>query len=157
MTLNRCLDDLRFRGVSFPLTKVLYLIIGKLLCPISIVSILGSEKGVKLELLYYTRIFRFAGFISAMLLWGKVEKTNKSELWNRLTYRVLIYIFEVGMKTFFLNWEISRSKSQFKKNKKIKNGLIFIFWGWRLIFFGFKTFPPMSLNSCKSRISWISW
>ena len=34
---------------------------------------------------------------------GRVEKTNKSELWNPLTYRVLIYIFEVGMKTFFLN------------------------------------------------------
>ena len=41
-------------------------------------------------------------------------KTNKSELWNRLTYRVLIYIFEVGMKTLFLKWEISRSKSQFE-------------------------------------------
>ena len=43
-----------------------------------------------------TRIFRFAEFI----LCGRVEKTNKSELRNRLTYRVLIYIFEVGMKTF---------------------------------------------------------
>ena len=49
-------------------------------------------------------------------LW--VEKTNKSELRNRLTYRVLIYIFEVRMKTFFPKWEISRSKSQFKKIKK---------------------------------------
>ena len=56
-----------------------------------------------------------------MLLWGRVEKTNKSELWNRLTYRVLIYIFEVGMKTFFFKWEISRSKSQFEKN-----GLFFL-------------------------------
>ena len=44
---------------------------------------------------------------------GRVEKTNKSELWNRLTFRVLIHIFEVGIKTFFLKREISRSKSQF--------------------------------------------
>ena len=33
----------------------------------------------------------------------RAEKTNKSELRNHLTYRVLIYIFEVGMKTFRLN------------------------------------------------------
>ena len=33
---------------------------------------------------------------------GRKEKTNKLELWNRLTCRVLIHIFEVGMKTFFL-------------------------------------------------------
>ena len=75
-----------------------------------------------------TRNSRFAGFIASFR--GRVEKTNKSELRNPLTYRVLIYIFEVGMKTFFLNWEISRSKSQLKKKIKI-NGLIFIFWGWR--------------------------
>ena len=47
---------------------------------------------------FSTRIFRFAEFI----LCGRVEKTNKSEIRNRLTYRVLIHIFEVGMKTFFL-------------------------------------------------------
>ena len=34
-----------------------------------------------------------------------------------------------------------------------KISLIF-FWGWGLIFFCLKTFPPVSLNSCKSRISW---
>ena len=83
-------------------------------------------------------------------LWGRIEKTNKPELWNR-THRVLIHIFEIGMKTFFLRWEISRSKSQFKK---IKNGPILFFWGWRLNFFGFKTFPEMSINFCKSMISW---
>ena len=59
----------------------------------------------------------------------QVEKTNKSELWNRLTYRVLIYIFEVGMKTFFLKWEISRSKSQFDFFFW-KNGLFFEVGGW---------------------------
>ena len=50
-----------------------------------------------------------------------------------MTYRVLIYIFEVGMKTFFLKWEIAMSKSQFEK-KNQENGL-FLFWGWRLNFF----------------------
>ena len=34
-----------------------------------------------------------------------------------------------------------------------KISLIF-FWGWRLIFLALKTFPPMSLNFFKSRISW---
>ena len=81
-----------------------------------------------------TRISRFAGFISTMrmLLWGRVEKTNKSELQNRLTYRVLIYIFEVGMKTFFLKWEILRSKSQFENFFFEKTAF---FWGWKLNFF----------------------
>ena len=53
---------------------------------------------------------------------GRVEKTNKSELRNPLTYRVLIYIFEVGMKTFFFNW----SKSLLKKkyfNESVANAL----------------------------------
>ena len=38
-----------------------------------------------------------------------------------------------------------------RHNQKLKNGLIF-FWGWSLIFLGFKTFPEMSLNFCISRI-----
>ena len=46
---------------------------------------------------------RPAGLNLQFEIWRlKGIKTNKSELWNRLTYRVLIYIFEVGMKTFFL-------------------------------------------------------
>ena len=60
------------------------------------------------------------------LFQGGVEKTNKSELRNRLTYRVLIYIFEVRMKTFFLKWKISRSKSQFE-NFFLKKQPFFIF------------------------------
>jgi hypothetical protein len=43
---------------------------------------------------------------------GRVEKTNKSELWNSLTFRGLIYIFEVGRKTFRLSCQFSKPKSQ---------------------------------------------
>ena len=39
---------------------------------------------------------------------------------------VLIYIFEDGMKTFFLKWESSRSKSQFEK-KYLKKTASFFF------------------------------
>ena len=35
-----------------------------------------------------------------LLLWGRVEKTNKSEPWNRWTYRGLIYIFETKLPIF---------------------------------------------------------
>ena len=79
------------------------------------------------KLLYYTRISRFAGFISTMrtLPRGRVQKTNKSELWNHLTYRVLIYIFEVGMKTFFFSTEKFRGRNP--NLKKIKKVLIIIF------------------------------
>ena len=86
-------------------------------------------------------------------IYDRVEKTNKSELLTRLTYTGLIYILEVGPKTFRLNCQFLRPRSPKNWHQKLKNGLIF-FWGWRLIFFGFKTFPEMSLNFCKSRISW---
>ena len=41
----------------------------------------------------------------------RVEKTNKSELRNPLTYRGLIYIFEAGKKTFRLSCQFLRPKS----------------------------------------------
>ena len=44
-------------------------------------------------------LFGVAAAAKKQPLW--VKKTNKSELQSRLTYRVLIYIFEVRMKTFF--------------------------------------------------------
>jgi len=50
-----------------------------------------------------------------------VEKTIKSELGNPLTYRVLIYIFEARMKTFFFSNEKFQGRNpNFKKleNKK---------------------------------------
>ena len=50
-------------------------------------------------------LFGFAAVASTIkqpLFKGRMEKTNKSELWNRLTYRILTYIFEVRIKTFYL-------------------------------------------------------
>ena len=38
----------------------------------------------------------------------KVSKSNKSELWNRLTHRGLPYLFEIGSQTFRNDSEISR-------------------------------------------------
>ena len=74
-----------------------------------------------------TRISRFAGFIGAMrtLLWGRVEKTNKSELWNRLTYRLLIYIFSQmrNLEVKIPIWIFFFEKTSY------------FFWGWRLNFF----------------------
>ena len=58
------------------------------------------------------------------LLWTSLfEEEYKSQI-NQNFGRGLIYIFEVGMKTFFLIWEFSMSKSQLKKN--LKNSLIFL-------------------------------
>ena len=65
-------------------------------------------------------------------LW--VEKTNKSELWNCLTYRVLISIFEVVMKTFFSQLRNFEIEIPIWKYFYRKNGLFFFFWGWRLNF-----------------------
>ena len=42
----------------------------------------------------------------------KISKSNKSELWNRLSYRGLLYFFEVRSQTFRNNCKISRSQPQ---------------------------------------------
>ena len=41
-----------------------------------------------------------------------MKKTNKSNLWNRLSYRDLPYLFEVRSQTFRNNCKISRSQPQ---------------------------------------------
>ena len=51
-------------------------------------------------------------------IYGRLEKTNKLELLNCLTYRGLIYIFEVSTKTFRLNSQFSRPR--FPKKLKFK-------------------------------------
>ena len=38
----------------------------------------------------------------------KISKSNKSELWNRLTYRGLPYVFNVGRQTFKNDYQILR-------------------------------------------------
>ena len=41
-----------------------------------------------------------------------IEKSNKSELWNRLSYRGLPYQFEVRSQSFRNDCQISRSQPQ---------------------------------------------
>ena len=41
-----------------------------------------------------------------------MAKSNKSELWNRLSYRGLPYLFEVRSQTLRNNCQISRSQPQ---------------------------------------------
>jgi hypothetical protein len=48
--------------------------------------------------------------------------TNKSELWNRLSYRGLTYFFEVGSQTFRNDYKISRSQPQTSTSIVLKNG-----------------------------------
>ena len=50
--------------------------------------------------------------------WGWVEKKNKSELQNTLTYRVRIYIFEVRINFFYLKWPKIEVKIPILKNEK---------------------------------------
>ena len=78
-------------------------------------------------------MFGVAAAAKKQPLW--VEKTNKSELRNRLTYRVLIYIFEVRLKTFFLKMRNFEVEIQILKKWKIKKRPHLFFWGWRLNFF----------------------
>ena len=64
-------------------------------------------------LIYLTLISFFLYYILARVsLWGTIKKTNKSELWNRLSYRGLPYFFEVGSQTFkwLQNFEVAASK-----------------------------------------------
>ena len=53
---------------------------------------------------YISDLFDFGIFVFALLarvsLKGTIKKMNKSELWNRLSYRGLPYFFEVGSQTF---------------------------------------------------------
>ena len=44
-------------------------------------------------------------------IWN-IAKSNKSELWNHLSYRGLPYLFEVRSQTFRNNHKISRSQPQ---------------------------------------------
>ena len=43
---------------------------------------------------------------------GNIAKSNKSELWNRLSYRDLPYLFEVRSQTIRNDCQISRSQPQ---------------------------------------------
>ena len=61
--------------------------------------------------LFDFNIFLFA-FLTRVSLWGTIKKMNKSELWNCLSYRVLLYFFKVGSQNFRNDYKISRSQPQ---------------------------------------------
>ena len=67
----------------------------------------GSEVLIYLTLLYF--IFYCTLVSNAK---GNIAKSNKSELWNHLSYRGLPYLFEVRSQTFRNNSKISRSQPQ---------------------------------------------
>ena len=60
------------------------------------VSLARFRVRLNLAIRYYIAtvcLFEVAAAAKIQPLWGRVEKTNKAELGNRLTYRVLIYYF----------------------------------------------------------------
>ena len=67
----------------------------------------GSKVLIYLTLLYF--IFYCTIVSNAK---GNLAKSNKSELWNRLSYRGLPYLFEVRSQTFRNDCQISRSEPQ---------------------------------------------
>ena len=68
----------------------------------------GSKVLIYLTLLYF--IFYCTLVSNAK---GNIAKSNKSELWNRLSYRGLPYLFEVRSQTSFRNdCQIARSQPQ---------------------------------------------
>ena len=67
----------------------------------------GSKVLIYLTLLYF--IFYCTLVSNAK---GNVAKSNKSELWNRLSYRGLPYHFEVRRKSVRNDCKISRSQPQ---------------------------------------------
>jgi hypothetical protein len=67
----------------------------------------GSKVLIYLTLLYF--IFYCTLVSNAK---GKLAKSNKSELWNRLSYRSLSYLFEVRSQSFRNDCKILRSQPQ---------------------------------------------
>ena len=58
------------------------------------VSLARFRVRLNLAIRYYiATVCSFEAAAKIQPLWGRVEKTNKAELGNRLTYRVLIYYF----------------------------------------------------------------
>ena len=82
------------------------------------VSLARFRVRLNLAIRYYIAtvcLFEVAAAAKIQPLWGRVEKTNKAELGNRLTYRVLIYyfsqlrIFEVETPIWKKKWPYSSS------------------------------------------------
>ena len=67
----------------------------------------GSKVLIYLTLLYFK--FYCTHVSNAK---GNIAKSNKSELWNHLSYRGLPYLFEVRSQTFRNDYKILRSQPQ---------------------------------------------
>ena len=72
----------------------------------------GSKVLIYLTLQYFK--FYFTHVSNAK---GNIAKSNKSELWNRLSYRGLPYLFEVRSQTLKNNVTLSRSQPQNLTNR----------------------------------------
>ena len=63
-------------------------------------------------LIYLTLLHFLLHYLQGYCKIGNIEKSNKSELWNRLSYRGLPYHFEVRRKSVRNDCKISRSQPQ---------------------------------------------
>ena len=78
----------------------------------------GSKVMIYLTLLY----FKFYCTLVSIAK-GNIAKSNKSELWNRLSYRGLPYHFEVRSQTLFYdfqNFEVAAKVIYTKYSKQFK-------------------------------------
>ena len=63
-------------------------------------------------LIYLTLLYFLLHYLQEYSKIWNIAKSNKSELWNRLSYRGLPYLFEVRSQTFRNDCQISRSQPQ---------------------------------------------
>ena len=61
-------------------------------------------------LIYLTLLYFLLHYLQEYSKIWNIAKSNKSELWNRLSYRGLPYLFEVGSQSFRNDCKLSRSQ-----------------------------------------------
>ena len=72
---------------------------------------LCMTNGLKV-LIYWTLLYFLLQYLQEYSKIWNIAKSNKSELWNRLSYRGLPYLFEVRRQKFRNDCQISRSQPQ---------------------------------------------
>ena len=68
-------------------------------------------------LIYLTLLYCLLHYLHEYSKIWNIAKSNKSELWNRLSYRGLPYLFEVRSQTLKNNVTLSRSRPQNLTNR----------------------------------------
>ena len=63
-------------------------------------------------LIYLTLLYFLLHYLQVYSKRWNIAKSNKSELWNRLSYRSLPYLFEVGSQTFRPSCQFSKKFDQ---------------------------------------------